>query len=121
MANRACPAILPLNCFRFPEDWHSNRIAAQAQLHNKFRNATLCRIPALSHKGAPDHEARMKSFLDPNHPMFRRAWVRWATALAPLGWAGFELMLGNPMWAILFGAAGGYAAWVLIIKGPTQP
>jgi hypothetical protein len=25
------------------------------------------------------------------------------------------------MWAILFGAAGAYAGWVLIVKGPDQP
>jgi hypothetical protein len=84
-------------------------------------DATFAESPLPSHKGPPDHEARMKSFLDPNHPMFRRAWVRWATAIAPLGWAGFELMMGNVFWAILFGAAGGYAAWVLLVKGPDQP
>ncbi len=60
----------------------------------------------------------MAKFLDANHPMFRRAWVRWFTAGAPLGWAGFELYLGNSFWALLFGAAGAYAAWVLIVKGP---
>ncbi len=62
----------------------------------------------------------MKGFLDANHPMFRRVWVRWATALVPLVWAGFELWLGNPLWAVLFGTAGGYAFWVLIVKGPDQ-
>jgi hypothetical protein len=62
-----------------------------------------------------------KSFLDPDHPMFRRVWVRWVTTLLPLAWGGFELWLGNPMWAILFGAAGAYAGWKLIVQGPTQP
>ncbi|PLL11494.1 hypothetical protein C0V75_15825 [Tabrizicola sp. TH137] len=65
-------------------------------------------------------EVRMKGFLDANHPMFRRAWVRWLTAGVPLVWAGFELWLGNPLWAVLFGAAGAYAFWVLIVKGPGQ-
>jgi hypothetical protein len=63
----------------------------------------------------------MKSFLDPDHPMFRQTWVRWATTLAPLSWAAFELFTGNVGWAILFGAAGAYAGWKLIIQGPTQP
>jgi hypothetical protein len=121
MASWASAADFARNCFLFPEESPHHRDAAPPPPRHKSRNATLCRIPALTHKGAPDHEARMKTFLDPNHPMFRRAWVRWATALAPLGWAGFELMLGNPMWAILFGAAGAYAGWVLIVKGPDQP
>lgn len=63
----------------------------------------------------------MKPFLDPDHPMFSRAWVRWATTLAPLAWAGFELFTGYVGWAILFGATGAYAGWKLIIQGPTQP
>lgn len=62
-----------------------------------------------------------KPFLDPDHPMFRNPVVRWITMLAPSGWAGFELWLGNPMWAILFGAAGGYAFWKLILQGRSQP
>ena len=63
----------------------------------------------------------MKPFLDPDHPMFSRGGVRWATTLAPLAWAAFELTAGNVSWAILFGAAGAYAGWKLIIQGPTQP
>ena len=62
-----------------------------------------------------------KPFLDPDHPMFRRAWVRWVTTLLPLGWGGFELWMGNPIWALLFAAAGAYAGWKLILQGPSQP
>jgi hypothetical protein len=62
-----------------------------------------------------------KPFLDPDHPMFRRAWVRWATTLVPLAWAAFELSMGNTLWALMFGAAGAYAGWKLILQGPTQP
>lgn len=61
-----------------------------------------------------------KPFLDPNHPMFRNPLVRWLTAGIPLAWGGFELWLGNPMWAILFAAAGGYAGYKLIWQGPDQ-
>lgn len=61
-----------------------------------------------------------KPFLDPNHPMFRNPLVRWLTAGIPLAWAGFELWMGNPMWAVLFAAAGAYAAYKLIWQGPDQ-
>lgn len=57
-------------------------------------------------------------FLDADHPFFKPVWRRWATALIPLGWAGFEGATGNFGWAILFGGAGAYAFWVLIIRGP---
>ena len=60
--------------------------------------------------------AQRRPFLDPNHPMFAKPWVRWLTCLVPLAWAGFELWLGDPMWALLFGAAGGYAFYTLIYK-----
>lgn len=58
-------------------------------------------------------------FLDPDHPFFRPVWRRWATVLFPLGWAVVELAAGSPGWAILFAAAGVYAYWMLIMKGPT--
>lgn len=59
--------------------------------------------------------------LDANHPMFRRPWVRWATALVPLGWAGVEFSLGSPGWGMIFAAAGAYAFYVLVLRGPDQP
>jgi hypothetical protein len=57
-------------------------------------------------------------FLDPNHPFFRPVWRRWATGLLPLIWGGVELFTGNPGWAILFGGAGAYALYMLVLKGP---
>lgn len=59
-------------------------------------------------------------FLDPNDPFFREPWRRWAVALVPLAWAGFELWTGHAGWAILFAAAGAYAFWQLIIRGPSD-
>lgn len=53
--------------------------------------------------------------------MFRKPIVRWVTSVFPLVWGAVELALGNPGWAIAFGAAGAYAFWQLIIKGPDQP
>ncbi len=58
-------------------------------------------------------------FLDPDHPFFKPVWRRWLTALVPLAWALVEISTGNPLWAVLFGAVGIYAFWVLIVKGPS--
>ena len=62
-----------------------------------------------------------QKFLDPNHPMFRRPWVRWATGILPLGWGLFEFF-GNhePLFGVLFSAAGVYALYQLIWIGPDQ-
>ena len=56
------------------------------------------------------------SFLDPNHPMFRRPWARWATVLVPAAWAVMEFLGGNPGWGILFAAAAAYAFWGLFLN-----
>lgn len=50
--------------------------------------------------------------------MFTRTWVRVVTTVVPLAWAGVELWMGNPMWALLFGAAGVYAGYKLFIYKP---
>lgn len=60
------------------------------------------------------------TFLDPNHPFFAKAWVRWVSAVFPLVWAGVEFLLDSPGWAMVFGALGVYAFYILIIKGPDQ-
>jgi hypothetical protein len=54
-------------------------------------------------------------FLDPDHPFFARPWRRWATVLIPALWAAVELWGGSPGWALIFGAAAGYALWALIL------
>lgn len=61
----------------------------------------------------------MKRPLDADHPFFAPVWRRWATVLFPVAWAGVELYLGNSGWAVIFGAAGVWAYWELIHKGPT--
>lgn len=62
---------------------------------------------------------RMK-FLDPNHPFFAKAWVRWVSALFPLFWAGVEFAFQSPFWGVLFAALGAYAFFILIIRGPDK-
>lgn len=53
--------------------------------------------------------------VDPNAPFFKPLWVRVLSVLLPLAWAGMELATGNPFWAILFGAAGGYLGLALFL------
>ncbi|MDP4032410.1 MAG: hypothetical protein Q8P60_06080 [Pseudorhodobacter sp.] len=78
------------------------------------------RIIGLEIPAQPGYGGRNMPFLDPDHPFFRRPATRWATALVPLGWGGLEALSGNPGWAILFGGAGAYAFWALIVKGPAD-
>jgi hypothetical protein len=60
-----------------------------------------------------------KPFLDADHPMFARVWVRWVTVLLPALWAVFEAYSGAWVWAAGFGALAAYAFFVLIVRGPT--
>ena len=53
--------------------------------------------------------------IDPAHPIYRPLWVRLLIVGVCLGWAVFELIGGAPFWAVLFGALGVYAAWVLLL------
>lgn len=56
------------------------------------------------------------ALIDPDHPFFRRPATRWATVVLPIGWAGFELWIGNTVWAAIFAAVGGYAFWALFLN-----
>lgn len=56
--------------------------------------------------------------LDADDPFFKPVWRRWVTVLLPLLWGAFELGMGGSGWGVLFVAAGVYAFWVLIVKGP---
>jgi hypothetical protein len=57
--------------------------------------------------------------IDPDDPFFAPLWRRWATVLFALFWCAVEVSLGSPGWAVLFGAAGAYAFYVLIYQGPS--
>lgn len=60
----------------------------------------------------------MRKLLDADDPFFKPVWRRWATAVLPMLWGCYELWTGNPMWGVLFLGAGGWAGWVLIVRGP---
>ncbi|PDS76051.1 hypothetical protein [Rhizobium sp. L43] len=51
--------------------------------------------------------------IDPNHPAYRRLWVRIAIVAVCFGWAGVELITGDPFWAVLAGGAGAYSFYML--------
>lgn len=62
-----------------------------------------------------------RGFLDLRHPWFRPLWRRVLVVAICLGWAAFELAGGAPFWAILFGAAGLYAAWSFFVAWQDPP
>ena len=56
-------------------------------------------------------------FLDPDHPFFRNALVRWLTVLLPLVWGVVEFVwMQAPFWGVLFVSAGLYAGWMLFFQ-----
>ena len=59
--------------------------------------------------------------VDPQHPFFRRAWVRVLCGISPLAGAGVEYASGNALWALLFAAAGAYLAGALFILRKPEP
>lgn len=84
-------------------------------MHARFAGANPAAPSALTR----ENSKLASKFLDPDHPFFKPVWRRWLTAVLPLGWAIVELASGNALWALLFGAVGIYAFWVLIVKGPS--
>ncbi|PDT02080.1 hypothetical protein CO666_22395 [Rhizobium chutanense] len=59
--------------------------------------------------------------IDPNHPAYRRLWVRIAIVAVCFGWAGVELITGDPFWAVLAGGAGAYSFYMLFWTFKPQP
>ncbi len=57
----------------------------------------------------------MKKFLDTEHPMFRRLWVRVLVVLLPAAWAVVEFLRGSPVWGMIFAAFAAYGAWAFFI------
>jgi hypothetical protein len=59
--------------------------------------------------------------IDPNHPAYRRLWVRAAIVAVCFGWAVVELVTGDPFWAVLAGGAGAYSFYMLFWTFNPQP
>lgn len=54
-------------------------------------------------------------FFDVQTPMFKPLWLRLLIVVLACGWAVFELLGGNVLWAILFGAAGAYLGYQFFV------
>lgn len=54
-------------------------------------------------------------FFDLRHPFFLPLWRRTATVGVLGAWAIFELSVGNPTWALLFGGAALWCAYEFFI------
>ena len=54
--------------------------------------------------------------IDPSHPFYRPLWRRVLIVAVCLGWAVVEGVTSEPFWALLVGAVGIYAAWMLLVN-----
>ena len=61
-------------------------------------------------------EGNIKKFLDRDHPMFRRLWVRVLTVAVPGVMALIEFTQGSPGRAAHFGAAAAWALYELFLR-----
>ncbi|CAN7421352.1 DUF3329 domain-containing protein [Neorhizobium sp. LjRoot104] len=59
--------------------------------------------------------------IDPNHPFYAPLWRRVLIPAVCAVWAIFELVAGEPFWAIIVGALGAYAAYKLFIEKRKPP
>ncbi len=58
----------------------------------------------------------MQKFLDRDHPMFRKSWVRVVTVGVPAIMGLLEFSSGSPGWGVLFAAAAVWALWELFLR-----
>ncbi len=57
----------------------------------------------------------LDKLFDFEHPFFRPLWLRIVIVVVCLTWAAFELSIGSPGWAILFGGMGLYAGFKFFV------
>lgn len=58
----------------------------------------------------------MTKFLDRDHPIFRKMWVRVVTVALPVAWGLVEFAIGGPGWGVIFTGAGLWALWELFLR-----
>jgi hypothetical protein len=61
--------------------------------------------------------------IDPDHPFYKPLWRRVLIPVVCAAWVIFELVAGEPFWAVIVGAVGAYATYKLFIekrKAPAQ-
>ena len=59
--------------------------------------------------------------IDPSHPLYKPLWVRILIVAVCFGWAAVESFGPQPFWAVISGALGAHAAWMLLLNFKPQP
>lgn len=59
--------------------------------------------------------------LNANDPFYRPLWRRIVIVALCLGWGAFEIAFGTPIFALIFLAVGGYAAYRLLLTFNPDP
>ncbi|MFS8044224.1 hypothetical protein [Rhizobium sp. BR 314] len=59
--------------------------------------------------------------IDPTHPIYKPLWVRILIVAVCFGWSAVETFGSQPFWAMLSGALGAYAAWMLLLNFKPEP
>ena len=59
--------------------------------------------------------------IDPTHPIYKPLWVRILIVAVCFGWSAVETLGSQPFWAMLSGALGAYAAWMLLLNFKPEP
>lgn len=54
--------------------------------------------------------------IDTTHPFYRPKWHRYLLVAVPFVWASVEWGFGNPIWAYLSAAIGGFLARHLVLN-----
>lgn len=63
----------------------------------------------------------MSRFFEVRSPFFIPVWRRVLVVALIVGWALLELWRGEPLWALLFGAAGAWCAWQFFVTFDDRP
>ncbi len=59
--------------------------------------------------------------IDLDHPIYRPLWARLLIVGACAAWTGFEFWMGAPMWGVIVGGVGAYAAYKLLYEFYRRP
>lgn len=57
----------------------------------------------------------LRNSFDVRHPMFRPLWRRGVFCALILGWAVYEAISGNSVWALVFAGAGAYLVYEFFV------
>ena len=55
-------------------------------------------------------------FLDRDHPIFAKVWIRVLTVAVPAVMAALDFFHGNPGWGVIFAGGAIWALWELYLR-----